>query len=53
MPFKSFICRQANATAVRSLRAKIEMSSLATVNELKSSLIFCAQLSHCFSFSIY
>ena len=35
MPSKSFICRQENATRFRSLRTKIVMRSLATVNELK------------------
>ena len=46
--FKSFICRQENAAAVRPLRAKIVMRSLAAVKKVKNHH-FSVQLSHCFS----
>ena len=44
--FKCFICRQENATAVRSLRAKIVIVGN---SKWVKNHHFCAQLSHCFS----
>ena len=44
--FKSFICRQENATAVRSLRTKIII--IGNSKQAKNHH-FCDQLSHCSS----